>query len=43
MQNKIDQSYIRPYGDTNNDGRIQISFSMPVKADETGKEAAGYY
>ncbi|MDD2650334.1 MAG: OAM dimerization domain-containing protein [Candidatus Cloacimonetes bacterium] len=40
MQNKIDQSYIRPYGDTNNDGRIQISFSMPVKADETGKEAA---
>jgi len=40
MTSKIDPTFIRPYGDTMNDGRIQISFSMPVKADESGKEAA---
>jgi len=31
---------IRPYGDTHNDGRMQLSFSLPVHADEYGKEAA---
>jgi beta-lysine 5,6-aminomutase beta subunit len=31
---------IRPYGDTLNDGKMQLSFSLPVKADEKGKEAA---
>lgn len=31
---------IRPYGDTHNDGRMQLSFSLPVPADEYGKEAA---
>jgi len=31
---------IRPYGDTHNDGRMQLSFSMPVPPDEYGKEAA---
>lgn len=40
MTSKIDPTFIRPYGDTMNDGRMQISFSMPVKADESGKEAA---
>lgn len=40
MSTKIDKTFIRPYGDTMNDGRMQISFSMPVKADESGKEAA---
>jgi len=37
---KIDQTKIRAYGDTLNDGRIQLSFSLPVPCDERGKEAA---
>lgn len=31
---------IRPYGDTSNDGKMQLSFSLPVSADARGKEAA---
>lgn len=31
---------IRPYGDTSADGKMQLSFSLPVKADAFGKEAA---
>ncbi len=31
---------IRPYGDTLNDGKMQLSFSLPVPPDERGKEAA---
>jgi beta-lysine 5,6-aminomutase beta subunit len=31
---------IRPYGDTLNDGKMQLSFTLPVKCDEAGKEAA---
>ncbi len=31
---------IRPYGDTLNDGAVQLSFTLPVKADALGKEAA---
>ncbi len=31
---------IRPYGDTSGDGKMQISFSLPVSADAVGKEAA---
>lgn len=40
MSTKIDQTQIRPYGDTLNDGRIQFSFSLPVPCNEQGKEAA---
>lgn len=40
MSIKIDPTHIKPYGDTLNDGRIQMSFSMPVPANEAGKEAA---
>ncbi len=36
MNDKI----IRPYGDTLNDGKMQLSFSLPVSADAFGKEAA---
>ena len=36
----IDQTKIKPYGDTLNDGRMQLSFAMPVPGDERGKEAA---
>jgi beta-lysine 5,6-aminomutase beta subunit len=40
MPVKTDPTRIRPYGDTLNDGRIQISFTLPVPCDEQGKEAA---
>lgn len=36
----IDYSNIKPYGDTLNDGKIQISFTLPVDANDRGKEAA---
>jgi len=31
---------LRPYGDTINDGKIQLSFTLPVTDDEKGAEAA---
>jgi beta-lysine 5,6-aminomutase beta subunit len=31
---------VKPYGDTLDDGKIQLSFALPVKADAQGKEAA---
>jgi beta-lysine 5,6-aminomutase beta subunit len=31
---------VRPYGDTLNDGKMQLSFSLQVPPDERGKEAA---
>ena len=31
---------IKPYGDTTNDGAVQISFTLPVKAGGVGREAA---
>ncbi len=37
---KDKKNIIRPYGDTSNDGKMQVSFSLPVSADERGKEAA---
>ncbi len=30
----------KPYGDTMNDGKVQVSFTLPVKDDERGIEAA---
>lgn len=36
----IDLKNIRPYGDTLNDGAIQLSFTLPVPASEEAKEAA---
>jgi len=38
--NELDYTNIRPYGDTMNDGKIQISFTLPVKNDDKGAEAA---
>src|ERR1035437_8984006 len=32
--------WIKPYGDTLNDGRVQVSFTLPVALDETSKEGA---
>jgi len=31
---------VKPYGDTLNDGKVQLSFALPVAADAKGKEAA---
>ena len=38
MSNKM--KLIRPYGDTLNDGKVQLSFSLPVPCNTLGEEAA---
>lgn len=38
MTNK--KKMIRPYGDTLNDGKVQLSFSLPVPCNALGEEAA---
>jgi len=37
---EVDKSKLRPYGDTMNDGKVQLSFTLPVTDDEKGVEAA---
>jgi beta-lysine 5,6-aminomutase beta subunit len=32
--------WVRPYGDTLDDGRVQLSFTLPVALDDNAKEAA---
>lgn len=32
--------WVRPYGDALDDGRVQLSFTLPVPLDEKGREAA---
>ncbi len=32
--------WVKPYGDTLGDGRVQVSFTLPVALDETSKEGA---
>lgn len=34
------ENLIRPYGDTRDDGKIQISFTLPIPYDARGEEAA---
>ncbi len=36
----FDPSHLRAYGDTMNDSKIQLSFTLPVKNDDKGAEAA---
>lgn len=36
----LDLKKVRPYGDTMNDGKVQMSFTLPVPDDEKGVEAA---
>ena len=36
----LDLKALRAYGDTMNDGKVQLSFTLPVKNDEKGAEAA---
>jgi beta-lysine 5,6-aminomutase beta subunit len=38
--NNIDLSKIKPYGDTFNDGKMQLSFTLPVPNGDEAKEAA---
>lgn len=40
LTEKIDYSRIKPYGDTLNDGLVQVSFTLPVPYGEEGMEAA---
>ena len=37
---KVDYTNVKPYGDTMNDGAVQLSFTLPVPAGEEAKEAA---
>jgi beta-lysine 5,6-aminomutase beta subunit len=36
----IPEQWVKPYGDTLDDGRVQMSFTLPVPLDENSKEAA---
>ncbi len=36
----LDLTKIKPYGDTMNDGKVQVSFTLPVEDNERGVEAA---
>lgn len=36
----LDLTKLKPYGDTMNDGKVQLSFTLPVKDDDKGVEAA---
>ena len=36
----LDLAKLRPYGDTMNDGKVQLSFTLPVKDDDKGAAAA---
>jgi len=38
--NQVDYKHVRPYGDTMDDGKVQLSFTLPVKSDDKGTEAA---
>ena len=36
----LDLTHIRPYGDTMNDGKVQLSFTLPIPDNEVAVEAA---
>lgn len=36
----LDLAKLKPYGDTMNDGKVQVSFTLPVPNDDRGMEAA---
>lgn len=40
MNQTVDISRVAPYGDTLNDGKVQLSFTLPIADDERGMEAA---
>ncbi|MBM7622632.1 OAM dimerization domain-containing protein [Sporohalobacter salinus] len=36
----VDLTKVKPYGDTFNDGKVQLSFTLPIPANDEAKEAA---
>ena len=40
LDTRLPEQWVRPYGDTLDDGRMQLSFTLPVALDETSKEGA---
>ena len=40
LDTTLDLTKLRPYGDTMNDGKVQLSFTLPVKDDDRGAAAA---
>ena len=40
LDTTLDLTRIKPYGDTMNDGKVQLSFTLPVKDDDKGAAAA---
>ncbi len=40
LDTTLDLTKLRPYGDTMNDGKVQVSFTLPVKDDDRGAAAA---
>ena len=40
LESKLPEQWVKPYGDTIGDGRVQLSFTLPVALDETAKEGA---
>lgn len=37
---ELDLTKVKPYGDTMNDGKVQLSFTLPIKDDDRALEAA---
>ena len=40
LDTTLDLTRLKPYGDTMNDGKVQTSFTLPVKDDDRGAAAA---
>ena len=40
LDTRLPEQWVKPYGDTLDDGRMQVSFTLPVALDETSKEGA---
>ena len=40
LDTTLDLTKLKPYGDTMNDGKVQMSFTLPVKDDDKGAAAA---
>ena len=43
LDTTLDLAKLRPYGDTMNDSKVQVSFTLPVKNDDKGAAAAAQY
>jgi beta-lysine 5,6-aminomutase beta subunit len=39
-EHKLPEQWVKPYGDTLNDGRVQLSFTLPVALSDTAREGA---